>query len=424
MKNTRFPSILASLSVAVLTLGIAGCGGDDNAVTHPPDASTDVGQADTIAPSADTGAMDSATGDTGTADTGAADTGADAGPTTTLYVAALDGNQEVPPIATTATGMGTFTLSADKKSLAYHVTQNVTGGIEAHIHIGAGGEENGLLYPLVPFSADMTGTLSLSAMDVANLEQGLLYVNVHTNAHINGEIRGQILKPGDTLYVATLTGNQEVPAVVSAGTGDAAVILDAAKTGIKYHLKTSLTPINAHIHNAIGSISGQVVYPLMPLGSTIDGSTAVTATEAGDLAAGHWYANVHTTAHPGGEIRGQILLPGQILYTAAMSPNNEVPPAVNSPATGGAQFILDPDKTTLHYEVVVNGVTATAVQIESGNGSMPTLVFALTLAPPGAKGTQTIGAGDVTALDASSYYCNVLTSAFPKGAMRGTITKQ
>ena len=40
--------------------------------------------------------------------------------------------------------------------------------------------------------------------------------------------------------------------------------------------------------------------------SPIEGKATLTAAQVADLMAGKWYANVHTAANKGGEIRGQV----------------------------------------------------------------------------------------------------------------------
>jgi hypothetical protein len=330
--------------------------------------------------------------------------------------------------------MATFVLGEDKMSLSYHITHAVMGGTAAHVHLGAGGEAGPILLPLEPFSSDMSGTISLAPLGgggpsaqelVDDLEKGLLYVNVHSSANPGGEIRGQILSPGATLYVATLTGAQETPPEKSAGSGHAVVILNSTLTAIQYHLETTLTPTNAHIHRGIGTIAGPVVFPLTPIAAMIDGTVTITDADAADLADGRFYVNVHTAASPMGEIRGQLLRPGQVLYTAMMSPLNEMPAVMGSAASGGGQFILDTDGTTLQYEVVLNGIIPTLAHIHSGAvGVNGPVVYPLTLAPPGALGKLIIGAADVTALNGSGYYCNAHTAANPTGEIRGQLGKQ
>ena len=368
--------------------------------------------------------VDSAVLDVSAVDLAVSESGSSSGEAGAIFVATLTGAQEVPPVATSATGLATFNLSPDRTQLRYNVTHEVTGGTASHIHLAAAGEDGNVIYPFTPFGPTMSGTLTITAADADNLEQGKLYVNVHSTTYPGGEIRGQILRPGDSLWVANLTGSQENPRVTSTGTGTAAVILDAAMANLRYHVNTTgLTLTNGHIHKAVATIIGGVIHPFSPIAATMDGTIALTGTDAQDLMDGLWYVNVHTAANPGGELRGQLMLPGEILYSAALSGANEVPPVTTS-ATGGSQFILDPTGKTLRYLAVFTGLTATASHIHTGAaGVNGDVLYPLTLTAGGAKGTQAVTAGDLTALNAGGLYINAHTAANPDGEIRGQIGK-
>jgi len=108
----------------------------------------------------------------------------------------LSGDQEVPPVTTTAKGSGTITISADK-SVSGSVTTTGMPGTMAHIHEGAAGKNGPVVIPLsksgdgvwsVPAGAKLTDE------QYKSFEAGDLYVNVHSAAHQGGEIRAQ-LKP-------------------------------------------------------------------------------------------------------------------------------------------------------------------------------------------------------------------------------------
>jgi cysteine-rich repeat protein len=108
------------------------------------------------------------------------------------FAASLDGAQEVPPVATAATGTATFVLNGDG-TLGYSVTTTGLTGTAAHIHAGAVGVDGPILIPLAGGPTVWSGaTAPLSPEDLARLKGGTLYVNVHTAANPGGEIRGQI----------------------------------------------------------------------------------------------------------------------------------------------------------------------------------------------------------------------------------------
>ncbi|HEX2542752.1 MAG TPA: CHRD domain-containing protein [Caldimonas sp.] len=113
---------------------------------------------------------------------------------------------------------------------------------------------------------------------------------------------------GSTMNIP-LSGRNQVPPNNSPGTGMARVDLDGnvLKWSVTYSGLTG--PVTAgHFHGpaAPGANAG-VVQPFTgSLASPITGTATLTPTQLADVKAGLWYINLHTAAHPGGEIRGQV----------------------------------------------------------------------------------------------------------------------
>jgi len=133
-------------------------------------------------------------------------------------------------------------------------------------------------------------------------------------------------------FTAQLTGAQEVPPVKTAATGNATFNLSPDGKSLHCQLKvTNLSDITmAHIHLGPAGKNGPVAVWLYPMsgpppvlkpgsftGILADG-TITAKNLAGplkgkplsalvkDMQAARAYVNVHTKAHPEGEIRGQI----------------------------------------------------------------------------------------------------------------------
>lgn len=71
-------------------------------------------------------------------------------------------------------------------------------------------------------------------------------------------------------------------------------------------LTDSVTGAHFHGPAMAGNNAGVVLGFSGNLFSPIKESATLTAAQAADLMAGKWYVNLHTEAHPQGEIRGQI----------------------------------------------------------------------------------------------------------------------
>jgi hypothetical protein len=112
---------------------------------------------------------------------------------------------------------------------------------------------------------------------------------------------------------ADLKASAEVPPKDSAGTGTVTATLDTETNEFKYHVEFSgLTGpvVAAHFHGpaVVGAnAKPQIPITTRPITNPIDGKATLTPEQAKDLVDGNWYFNLHTSANPGGEIRGQIL---------------------------------------------------------------------------------------------------------------------
>lgn len=106
-----------------------------------------------------------------------------------------------------------------------------------------------------------------------------------------------------------LSGQNEVPAVETAATGSGTIVVGKDKS-ISGSIKTAgVVATMAHIHTGKAGENGPVLIPLskegddmwkVPANSKLS-DEAYKAFQAGGL-----YINVHSAAHPGGEIRTQL----------------------------------------------------------------------------------------------------------------------
>jgi hypothetical protein len=345
--------------------------------------------------------------------------GDDGGSSATPYSATLSGAQVVPAAPTSATGSAKLSLQADNVTLGYDITQNVAGATAVNVHIGAPGETGATTRQLTPVSGHMTGTIMLSMDEQNALSVDQLYIDVPSSAYPGGEIRGQVTVPGSTIYVATATGSQEVPAVMSSYTAHGSFILSPDQTSLLYHVSTTAIPTDVRLHRAIASINGPVAYPLTPPGQLVDGTLQITGmSDPDDLAHGRFYLNIVTAANPAGELRAQALAPGETLYAGVLSGTNEVPP-VTSQATGGAQFVLSPDHMQLRYEADVNGILPTAAEIDNApRGQNGPMLYQLTLAQQEVLGQLSMASADLPKLMGGNVYVNVRTASYAGGELR------
>ncbi len=106
----------------------------------------------------------------------------------------LSGNEQVPPVTTSASGEGTITVGADM-SVSGSVTTTGVAGTAAHIHLGPRGRSGPIAVPMTRTADNVWSVPAGAKLTDAQYEAykaGGLYVNVHSAANKPGEIRGQI----------------------------------------------------------------------------------------------------------------------------------------------------------------------------------------------------------------------------------------
>lgn len=110
---------------------------------------------------------------------------------------------------------------------------------------------------------------------------------------------------------ADLTSGAEVPPNDSTASGKLEATYDTDSMELNWTVTyEGLTgpATAAHFHGPAepGANAGPVVPIEGDLASPIKGSATLTEEQAGQLQDGMWYFNLHTEAHSGGEIRGQV----------------------------------------------------------------------------------------------------------------------
>jgi hypothetical protein len=118
-------------------------------------------------------------------------------------------------------------------------------------------------------------------------------------------------------FKVPLSGGQEVPPAFPAGAGLADLTYDPSTRVLTWSVAysgLSGPATMAHFHGPAqpGKNAPVLIWLVKegsPTESPINGQATLTADQARQFAAGEWYINIHTQAHPDGEIRGQVLTP-------------------------------------------------------------------------------------------------------------------
>ena len=274
---------------------------------------------------------------------------------------------------------------------------------------------------------------------------------------------------GNNRFTATLSGTNVRPSpVVTTTTASVDLSVRDPEIGsTRRTLSYTVTGVNltsataAHIHLGGSAVSNG---PILATLFTNPTDTAITAAQlaAGSIAEdaigggvsldslvklmqnGTAYVDVHSTARPGGLVRGQISRPGQqapgdVFAATGLSGAKERPTPVVSPATGASTFEVLPGGT-VRFKVTVAGITGVTmahIHTAVADSAGPILVTLFSSTTPTGALNTTLASGTFAAtnierpgigLDSllslmrlGRTYVNVHTVLNPTGEIRAQI---
>jgi hypothetical protein len=103
-----------------------------------------------------------------------------------------------PGVTSSGKGAATASLDTTTKTLSWTVDYSGLSGPATAAHIHGPADPGGNAGIVVPFSGNLAspikGSATLTDAQIAQLEAGKWYINIHTDANKPGEIRGQLVK--------------------------------------------------------------------------------------------------------------------------------------------------------------------------------------------------------------------------------------
>ena len=107
----------------------------------------------------------------------------------------------------------------------------------------------------------------------------------------------------------TLSGAEEVPPVKTEARGQGTITIGDDKTVSGEVATTGVEGTMAHIHEGAKGANGGIAIPLEDAGGgkwKVPAGAKLTDPQYEAFKAGKLYVNVHSAAHKGGEVRGQL----------------------------------------------------------------------------------------------------------------------
>ena len=335
---------------------------------------------------------------------------------------------EAPPVTLVRGQTYTFQMSNVSAVHPFYISTSSTGS-------SAGVYSDGVTGNFATGNAALTFTVPMNAPD-------LLWYQCSNHDQMGWRMAVTNATTPGMAFAAALSGANEAPvANASAATG----LVTATLTGTTLVVGGEFSRLSAeytisHLHLGSAGQAGAVQFDLAPTVATggrsgmfeaARNTFTLTPAQVEALQQRRIYVNVHSTARPGGEIRGQLAPAAATPYRAFARAAEEVP--VNgSTATGS--LLADLDGTTLTVTGSFTGLSApfTVSHLHLGltgqNGPVqvdltPTLATGNQSGTyEAARNTFTLTAAQAEALAGRRLYVNIHSMARPGGEIRGQVS--
>jgi hypothetical protein len=351
--------------------------------------------------------------------------------TETIIPFLASADQVVPPDTTEAYAFGTLRISQNLTRIEYQFQSiGLTGPVTAaHIHSGAAGMTGQVIatFNTGDFSSGVITDTAVIRKVYTEILNGNAYVNIHTVLHPDGEIRAQLESYLMNAATALLTGDSEVPPVTTVAKAVGYAVINPSFDSIYYAvMHAGLSPTAAHIHEGPIGSDGPVLFELEELfpgfyaGRHLIGEVNLNSFFKDEL-----YFNIHTTANPGGEIRGQIESSWMNSFAFDLCGDQEVPKK-NIPGYAAGYIAINRSNSEMDYGLISNGLNgdATTTRLYEGLfGANGTNLLSLDLPNTYTSRVVPIASSIVTKMNADKIYINVHTAANPSGEIRGQVRR-
>lgn len=288
------------------------------------------------------------------------------------YTAAINGNQQVPPNASTNVGTGYAILESGSR-IHYSITiSGVTDTLKTVSLNDAPAGNVGSSFRTITLTDLSNRTFWNLVPDSALLAlfRGNAYFNINSSAFPNGELRGQLVRQGDVYFTLSLSGAEETPPVVTNAKATGWMIMRDDMQSLQYNISyanLSSAYTGSHIHLGDSGVSGPAIIPV-PFDSINTAAgilNGIADTTILRMLKGQTYFNIHSVNFSAGEIRGQVKYIWGTPLVAKFGGEQEVPP-VSTPAKGTGWFIYTNERLVndtlstrrLYYRITVHNLSS------------------------------------------------------------------